>query len=194
MDGIAVDLAERGYVTWNLEYRRVGAGGGWPESFDDVAAALAAAADLTGIDPEDTALLGHSSGGTMALWAGGITSELAPQLTVGMAALTDLVMAQDDAATQESIRRLLGRTKPGAAEYSPFHRLPTGTQAIVAAATADDVAPPSRARDFAEQANMGGDTVAVVEVPGNDSSFLDPGDAAWKNVAEILTRQFGADL
>src|SRR4051794_41883847 len=38
---ISVDLARRGMAAWNVEYRRVGRGqgGGWPATFDDVAAA-----------------------------------------------------------------------------------------------------------------------------------------------------------
>ena len=28
--GLAGDLRRRGYAVWNIEYRRVGAGGGWP--------------------------------------------------------------------------------------------------------------------------------------------------------------------
>ena len=40
MDGLARDLADRGFATLNLEYRRVGASeGGWPETALDVAAA-----------------------------------------------------------------------------------------------------------------------------------------------------------
>ena len=71
IEGLAVDLTSLGYVTWNLEYRRVGTGGGWPESFDDVAAALRGGAGSSpGSAREDTVVLGHSAGGTMALWAG----------------------------------------------------------------------------------------------------------------------------
>ena len=29
MDDLATDLAERGYASWNIEYRRVGGAGGW---------------------------------------------------------------------------------------------------------------------------------------------------------------------
>lgn len=32
MAALAVDLADRGYSTWNVEYRRVGSGGGVPRS------------------------------------------------------------------------------------------------------------------------------------------------------------------
>ena len=37
---LAADLVARGYAVWNLEYRRVGNGGGWPTTFDDVAAGI----------------------------------------------------------------------------------------------------------------------------------------------------------
>ncbi len=30
---LAVDLAGRGFAAWNVEYRRLGAGGGWPTTF-----------------------------------------------------------------------------------------------------------------------------------------------------------------
>ena len=30
----------RGWAVWNIEYRRVGNGGGWPDTFADVAAAI----------------------------------------------------------------------------------------------------------------------------------------------------------
>lgn len=38
---IDVDLTRRGFATWNVEYRRMGAGGGVPETLEDVEAALA---------------------------------------------------------------------------------------------------------------------------------------------------------
>jgi acetyl esterase/lipase len=44
IEPLAVDLARRGYATWNLEYRRVGPlGGGWPVTCVDVAAGRARA-------------------------------------------------------------------------------------------------------------------------------------------------------
>ena len=43
---LAADLVERGWAAWNLEYRRVGNGGGTPETFDDVAAGIDLLAEL----------------------------------------------------------------------------------------------------------------------------------------------------
>ena len=37
LDGVAADLAERGWVAWNVEYRRLELGGGYPFTLEDVA-------------------------------------------------------------------------------------------------------------------------------------------------------------
>jgi acetyl esterase/lipase len=47
---LAEDLARRGWAAWNIEYRRLGNGGGVPATLDDVAAAIDALADLDGVD------------------------------------------------------------------------------------------------------------------------------------------------
>ena len=67
---LAADLAARGYAAWNLEYRRALAGGGWPGTFEDVAAGI----DLLATLPVDTTAViavGHSAGGHLAAWAAG---------------------------------------------------------------------------------------------------------------------------
>src|SRR5690606_161093 len=70
---LAADLAGRGHPVAQLEYRRTGQpGGGWPGTFDDIAAAMAAlerwAADALGAGALPPVLLGHSAGGHLALW------------------------------------------------------------------------------------------------------------------------------
>lgn len=186
VEGIAVDLTGRGYVTWNLEYRRLGTGGGWPESFDDVTSALEAAPAVTGIQARDTVVLGHSAGGTMALWAGGLRGGLAPALTVGMAAIPDLVRAEKEDLGQGAIRKLLGRRHPDPVEYSPLHRLPTGIETVLAVVDGDDLIPFSHGQEFAAAGKAAGDSVDFMELPGLHSSFLDPEEGAWKDVASVL--------
>src|SRR5947209_7521731 len=69
-------LASAGVATWNLEYRRVGnAGGGWPGTFEDIAAAREYAkqnakelASKFGVDASQFVVAGHSAGGALALW------------------------------------------------------------------------------------------------------------------------------
>ncbi len=187
IEGIAVDLTRRGYVTWNLEYRRVGLGGGWPESFDDVAAAVAAAPNLTGIEAKNMVVLGHSAGGAMALWAGGLGKDVAPGLVVGMAPMPDLVRAEDEGIGQGSVRKMLGRTRPQPSEYSPLHRLPTGTDTVIAVADGDELVPASHGKDYVAAASAAGDSVEFIETPGLHSSFLGPEAAAWKDVAGAVS-------
>lgn len=73
---LAADLVQRGYAVWNLEYRRVGAGGGWPATFEDIAAGIDLLADLP-VSTSRIAAIGHSAGGHLAVWAAG-RGRLAP--------------------------------------------------------------------------------------------------------------------
>ena len=53
MTRLARSVVEQGWAAWNVEYRRVGVlggGGGWPETFEDVAAAVDHVASFSGID------------------------------------------------------------------------------------------------------------------------------------------------
>lgn len=64
-------LAERGVATWNVDYRELGSGGGWTATFDDWAQALAHLKTLAKTHPLDldrVSVLGHSAGGTAAVW------------------------------------------------------------------------------------------------------------------------------
>ncbi|GLE57357.1 lipase [Mycobacteroides chelonae] len=65
---IAEDLCAEGFLVANIEYRRVGGGGGWPQTFDDVTAA-AEAARRANPDLTQSFVVGHSAGGHLALLA-----------------------------------------------------------------------------------------------------------------------------
>ena len=73
MAAFAEALTSRGVATWNIEYRRVGdPGGGWPGTFQDVAAAvdrLATLAPTHNLDLSRVTYVGHSAGAFFALWA-----------------------------------------------------------------------------------------------------------------------------
>ncbi|MGH3919835.1 MAG: alpha/beta hydrolase, partial [Pseudonocardiaceae bacterium] len=68
---MAVGLVAAGYAVAVLEYRRTGQpGGGWPGTFDDVAAALDRLPELVepyGLDAAGAVWAGHSAGGHLAL-------------------------------------------------------------------------------------------------------------------------------
>ncbi len=66
--GLALGLSTLGVTTVLLEYRRVGGGGGWPTTFDDVRIGLR---KLVQHHPRASRriVVGHSAGGQLALWA-----------------------------------------------------------------------------------------------------------------------------
>ena len=109
MDPLCADLAARGYEAWNVEYRRIGADGGWPMTFDDVRAAV------TGAE-EPFVTLGHSAGGQLALW---LAAERGAALAVAQAGVVDLV---------EAWRLGLSGRAPEALLAAPRTRSPTGTR------------------------------------------------------------------
>src|SRR4051794_11501375 len=97
MKPLAADLVRRGYAAWNIEYRRIGRrqGGGYPTTFDDVAAAIDHLATLDDhrLDLDDVTFLGHSAGGHLALWAASRDGDarLEPARVVAQAPITNLV-------------------------------------------------------------------------------------------------------
>ncbi|MFC4588584.1 alpha/beta hydrolase [Sphaerisporangium corydalis] len=69
MDALAIDLADRGYAAWNIEYRRPDPHG-WAATTEDVASAIEALGGLgVPLDLNRIAVIGHSAGGQLALRA-----------------------------------------------------------------------------------------------------------------------------
>ena len=72
MNWIADDLRSRGVGVWNIEYRGVDRGGGYPGTYEDVGAAadmFAAKRGEYGFKTDaPVVVIGHSAGGHLALW------------------------------------------------------------------------------------------------------------------------------
>ena len=202
MDGLARDLAGRGIAAWNVEYRRVGAGGGWPVTGEDAARAtdhLLALAPVYGLDLGRVAVLGHSAGAQLALWvaARGRRGEVHPALAVGMATIADLEEAMTAQTGGHSVARLLSATPNGAgddgdfdialAEASPRARIPIGVPQILAHSVDDDVVPLSQTSGYAEAARASGDDVTVLTIEaGGHFGLIDPLSSGWATVANAL--------
>lgn len=97
----AAALASLGMRVSLVEYRRVGGGGGWPETAQDVAAAL----DLIGAPPG--VLLGHSAGGQLALWAAA-KRDRPPGRIVAVAPVADLERAHELRLSDGAVAAFLG--------------------------------------------------------------------------------------
>jgi acetyl esterase/lipase len=192
MDALASDLAGRGFAAWNCEYRRVGAGagGGWPETGADVAAAIDRLAGLEApLDLGRVAAVGHSAGGHLALWAAGRDDARVPlTAVVGQAAVSDLDVAAAQGVCGGMVERLLGGAPgevPGRyAAASPARRLPLGVPALLVHGDRDDTVPVAMSRGFAAAAGC-----ELAELAGDGHyEHLEPESRAWATVVEWLER------
>ena len=94
-------LGEAGFSVELVEYRRIGGDGGWPQTADDVNAAL----DHLGGPPK--VLVGHSAGGQLALWAAARRDRAADRV-IAVAPLADLSKAYDMGLSDGAVTELLG--------------------------------------------------------------------------------------
>ena len=171
MTGLCDDLAAHGVAAWNLEYRRVGAGGGWPTTFEDVAAGIDALADLSApLDLSRVVAVGHSAGGQLALWAaarhtlpadapGGAPS-VAIVAAVSQAGVLDLTLAAGLMPSSTPTRALLGDPAAQFERYvlaSPRERLPLGIPQLVLHGDRDDTVSMRIATSYATAARAAGD-------------------------------------
>jgi acetyl esterase/lipase len=195
MDGVAADLAGRGMAAWNLEYRRVGAGGGWPATGVDVADGLdhlAAMAAGAGLDPERVVLVGHSAGAQLALR---ITARreaaVRPRLVVGLASICDLVAARRRAVGGRSVDHLVATAhnrKEALRDASPAEHLPLGTPQLLAHAEDDRHVPAAQSRRHVAVARKAGDEAELLEVAsGGHFVLINPESTAWAGVAGRIT-------
>lgn len=180
MDALCLDLAARGYEAWNVEYRRIGAGGGWPTTFDDVRAAVADAG-------EPFVTLGHSAGGHLALW---LAAEHGAALAVSQAGVVDLVEAWRLGLSRRAPEELLGgrpdEVPDRYAEASPAARLPLGVPQLLVHGRRDDTVPAEMSRAYAERARQAGDDVELVETDEAHFECLDPASESWAEIVERL--------
>ena len=88
---LSTGLAQAGFNVWSLEFRRTGSTkGGWPVTFEDVKKGIIASSQYHNGEFKlaESILVGHSSGGHLALLAGGVISEV--KGVIGLAAITDI--------------------------------------------------------------------------------------------------------
>ena len=191
MRAVGADLARRGFAAWNVEYRRMGRhGGGWPMTFDDVAAAVDLLAELRDprLDLDAVDVVGHSAGGQLAVWAAARRgARVAIRRVVVQAAVLDMVWAGDPAA------ELLGggpdEVPERYAATDPMRLLPLGKPILVVHGADDETVPLGRSHRWVEAARAAGDSVELVEPsPGGHRIHIDPRSEAWRVVAEWLAR------
>ena len=200
MTGLCEDLAEHGLAAWNLEYRRVGNGGGWPETFLDVAAGIDALADLDApLDLERVGAVGHSAGGHLALWsaararlpegAPGARPRVVPRAVVSQAGVADLRLAAVTAPSDEPTRALLG-SEDLYYLASPRELVPLGAEQLVLHGERDTVVALEISRSYAEAATAAGDPCELRVQPGaGHFEHIDASSREWREARDWLAER-----
>jgi acetyl esterase/lipase len=206
---------KEGIASWSVEYRRVGeTGGGWPTTFQDVAAGFDFAATLAKSYPLDLSrviTMGHSAGGHLAFWLAGRHhidphSEIyapRPQVplrgAIALAGAVDLRLTIDlsgyftYAHDKHEIYDLMGgrpadlpdRYKAG----NPGDLLPFHIPQVLIQGTADDQIPPELPSRWNEMSRRLGDNATVSMIPSADHfDVVDPESVAWGTVRESVRK------
>ena len=210
---LARDLAAAGYAGYAIEYRRVGNGGGWPATFDDVAAAIDALADVGQaaargrLDLERVVAVGHSAGGHLVTWAvarrglptgapgGGPVVQLVG--AVSQAGVVDLVAGAEDALGAGAVVGLMEAMPEDEPERyklaSAYERLPIGVPVALVHGAADDIVPVSQSERYHAAATAAGDDVRLVVLADvGHFELIAPAHPAWTACRAEITRLLGA--
>ena len=205
MRPVCRDLVRRGWAAWNVEYRRVGGGqdGGWPVTFEDVAAGIDA---LSGADSRldlgRVVLLGHSAGGHLALWAAG-----RPQLPDGAPGARPRVLPRAVIAPgagrepragagaggarrrrQRAARRVARRSSRSGTRWpTPCGRSRSPSRRCSSTARRTARSRSARAATTRRPPASAGAAVELVEPPGaTHRDHVDPRSTAWAAVTSRL--------
>jgi acetyl esterase/lipase len=210
---LAADLAAHGLAAWNLEYRRAGNGGGWPNTFIDVLAGIDKLQDLAAehrLNLGRVVALGHSAGGHLAAWAAG-RGKLAgagmpdadrqvPRRQAGGAVnltgvvsqsgLLNLAEAERLNLSNGAVSNLLGGPS---SEYPLRHRyadpmttLPLAVPVIAVHATEDDTVPLSQSETYVDAGSAAGMPVRLVKVSGDHYRLIDPKTPEYRTCRELV--------
>ncbi|MFE7457471.1 alpha/beta hydrolase family protein [Streptomyces sp. NPDC057554] len=218
-------LARRGFAVASVEYRRGGeapggegsggdpVAGRWPDTFDDVAAALdavpaLAARELPEADVRRIVVTGHSAGGHLALWAAArhVLPEGSPwhlpappplRGVVALAPIADFATAVELGVCGGAVTQLLGGGGESGggpdpdrtAQADPAALLPTGIATAIVHGEDDIVVPLAVSEAYADAAAKSGEVVGVTLL-GDVGHFplIDPAADACAIVAEEITQ------
>lgn len=205
MDPLVASVTAQGWAAWNVDYRPSGPGGGWPTTFTDVGRAvdhLAVLADDHALDLDRVAVVGHSAGGTLALWtavraglpadAPGAGPEVVPDGVVSLAGVVNLAAGSFEGLGDGAVDDLMGGDagsevgdRYGMA--SPIERLPLGRPTLLVHGVDDVVVPPTQSVAYRDRAAEAGDEVTLELVADGDHFVvIDPDSDAWAEVIDWL--------
>lgn len=191
---LAISLAEAGWTAWNLEYRRVGNGGGFPQTLDDVATGIDALAGVDDLDTSRVVTLGHSAGGHLATWAAsrGRFERWQPERVritgvVSQAGVLDLRAAHELGLGESAVEAFLGHSPgPDDDPVDPLRQAPLDVPVRCIHPRDDTRVPVGQSRDYVAKARATGADADLLEVDGDHFVVIDTSTHVWARTLEIL--------
>ena len=206
MNWIADDLRSRGIAVWNIDYRGVDRGGGYPGTFVDAAAAADALRSHAGryrLDLSRLVATGHSAGGHLALWlaARPRLPQASPLRTPDPIAIAEVVSLGGLPDLEEAARppgsgcgtEVIARISGSRPEETSVPRLaPLGVPQILINGRQDRIIPTSYAEGYAAPMRAAGDSVRVRMIDRTGHvELIAPDSAAWAAAVEEIERALG---
>jgi acetyl esterase/lipase len=190
---LCVALGEAGIATWNIEYNTVGdVGGGWPDTGDEVFAAVEFVDQLVARYPLDrtrVVLVGHSAGGHLAL----VAAKRSGLPVVALAPVSDVRESAERVGADSAAARFMGgmpdELHDRYAEASPRELLPLGVRQILLHGTADEDVPFAMSETYAA-ASRGEAELVPLEGAGHFEP-IDPQSREWPRTLEAIRALLG---
>jgi pimeloyl-ACP methyl ester carboxylesterase len=184
-EAMSCALAEAGWTTLTLEYRRVS---GDPDvTLDDVANALANLPKQVQQHNAQAILIGHSAGGHLVLWAAARCAELglplALQGVLALAPAADLQIAHAMDLGDGAVQRFLGQDPAHRADVNPMCLPAPAVAVTILQGDNDEIVPPSVAASYCEAFP----STRLVSLPDcGHFALIDPATSAWEKVLSEL--------
>jgi acetyl esterase/lipase len=202
-DKVALDLAGRGYLCWNVDYRSAAAP--WPATLSDVSAAYDHLYDGTfahRVDTGKVAVVGHSAGGQLVGWLasrhllvagapGYNPNARRPDLCIPQAGVLALKTAAHQDLGGGAVQQLIGggpAQQPGRyLQADPIELLPCGVRSVAIHDRDDDIVPVQQSQLYVAAATKAGDDCSLVLTSGNHFSHIDPTSEACARMRDALS-------
>lgn len=189
MDELAIDLAERGWASWNVEYRRPDRHG-WLATIEDLKSSIAAIADVPEAAGLPLVTFGHSAGGQLVLqlgeWMHAESGIPSPAVVVSLAGVVDLEQSRQRRLGEGAVEMALGGTPVELPERyreaSPAEFARRSVEWLLVQGSDDSTDLLEMNRRLAASVTV--DTPELVEEPGHHFSVIDPRTPIWKTAME----------
>jgi dipeptidyl aminopeptidase/acylaminoacyl peptidase len=176
-------LAATGVTTISLEYRRVGTGGGWPATFEDIEAGYAKAL-IHFKDAKAPVVLGHSAGGHLALRLAATNQAMAG--IVALAPVACLRLAFKEHLGDGAVEAFLNGTPaeiPSIYDAAEACNKPSNIRRILVHGVEDEIVPIANSQAFVEARKHDPGVVTLIDLKATGHlELIDPSSDAWPTV------------